>query len=150
MPLKRLFNRFLDQTAPGDLATDEWAPVPVSAAAQPRDTMEWLLKDDGDVLPLHPGLIDSDVATLQPTLPALEPDPDPPEPSYLQYFSPEELAIVEQQRTQPSQPEPTPEPPPRPEPEPKRSRWVDLLRSCGEHLSEAELRIIRQQLLASS
>lgn len=146
MPLKRLFNRFLAQTPPGDLALDEWAPVPVSAAARPRDTMEWLLKDDGDVLPLHPGLIEDDVATLQPTLPRLEPEPDPPQPDYLQYFSPEELAIIEQQRAAPSRAEPEPQP----EPEPSRSRWVDLLRTCGEHLSEAELCIIRQQLLASS
>ncbi len=36
-----------------------------------------------------------------------------------------------------------PAPPP---PAPARPSWVDVLKSFGEHLTDAELRIIRQQL----
>ena len=140
MPLKRLFSRSAVELPLGDLATDDWAPVPVNATAQRQDTMDWLLEDDGQVMP--------------PDLPLaftpVEAELDLGEPSYLQCFSPEELAVIaEQQNTWESVSEPTP-PAPEPRPQPvqtrDRSRWIDLLRACGEYLSEAELKVIRQQL----
>jgi hypothetical protein len=36
--------------------------------------------------------------------------------------------------------------PPAPPPPPARPSWIDVLKSFGEHLTDAELRIIRQQL----
>lgn len=145
MPLKRLVSKMFGEMPPGDLATDDWSPVPAGATARPEDTIDWLLEDDGQV---PPSLLDLPVTPLEPEL-------EPPRPSYLQYFSPEELAIIEQQKTTepPIHAEPALEAPrPVAEPRPRRetTRWADLLRACGEYLSEAELKIIRQQLATSS
>jgi len=143
MPLKRLVSRMFKEMPPGDLATDDWSPVPAGATARPEDTIDWLLEDDGQVLP---SLLDLPVTPY-------EPEPGLPQPNYLQYFSPEELAIIAQQKN--AEPQIHSEPPPSepvPEPRPRREtmRWANLLRACGEYLSEAELKIIRQQLATSS
>jgi hypothetical protein len=170
--LKRLlsgFNNIDDQ--PGDVTTDGWEPVPVTASALPEDTFDWL---QGDPMPSEP---------VHPFLPLDDDEPDPPD--YLQSFSPEELAIIEQQRaeteaTAAEEPEPEPlfkmpvasrppEPVKEPEPEPvvmerkteppppqsrkrilsERGRWVEVVKNVGEHLSEIELKIIRKQLASS-
>ena len=142
MPLKRLVSKMFGELPPGDLATDDWSPVPAGATARPEDTIDWLLEDDGQVLP---SLLDLPVTPLEPEL-------EPQQPSYLQYFSPEELAIIDQQKN--VEPEPPIREPSQPvaEPRPRREtmRWANLLRACGEYLSEAELKIIRQQLATSS
>jgi hypothetical protein len=178
MPLKRLLSRLMGEPPPGELAGDDWAPVPVTAVARPDDTVEWLQEPDGDVMPMHP---------LGPTV---LPDTGPtPQLEHLQCFTPEELAIIDrQQRERPAPqepkrtdnatsttaaegprptidsattaPEPVGTPPHTPVPAaesapapaqrpPPDGRWVDVLRSCGEHLSDMELKIIRQQLASS-
>jgi len=135
--LKSLKNLLRNQP-PGDLAHDDWSPIPVNATAQPENTMDWLFEEvEGDLMPLCSGL------SLE-----LESQKVPQAPSYLDHFSPEELEIIAQQQADP-EPVPAPEPAAVPEPAAEQpSRWVDLLRTFGEHLSEAELKIIRQQLAA--
>ena len=44
------------------------------------------------------------------------------------------------------------EPPARPaapQPQAERGRWIEVLKNCGEHLSDMELKIIRKQLASS-
>lgn len=142
MALKRLLSRLFNEPPPGDLATDDWTPVPVSATAQPQDALDWLRQQDA--MPSRP------VVAFAP----VEPEEEPHQPDYLDYFSPAELAVIEeQQRAAPVSRAPAP-PPPVSEPEalrpkPQASRWVDVLKRCGEHLTDAELQIIRRQLASS-
>jgi hypothetical protein len=135
-PMLKSLKSLLGNQPPGDLAIDDWSPVPVNATAQPENTMDWLFEEvDGDVMPLESRTgLPLDLESQK-------------TPSYLDHFSPEELEIIAQQQAEP-EPELEPvEPVAEPAPE-QRARWIDLLRSCGEHLSEAELKIIRQQLAA--
>jgi hypothetical protein len=166
MPFKRLKARLVGQPLVGDVATcdRDWEPVPASEVACPDEPLAWLQEElkaapkppplpldmEGDAIPpipLHP------VLRLTP----VEQDPSPPEPSYLDHFSPEELAVIEEQKRKAAAPAPEPpraEPAPvaktaKPEPKPERHRWVDVLRTIGEHLTEAELKVIRQQLAST-
>ena len=50
MPLNRL-KTLWNNVPPGDLATEDWSPIPVNATARPQDTMEWLLDSYGDPMP---------------------------------------------------------------------------------------------------
>jgi hypothetical protein len=132
--LKRLISRNLP---PGDLATGDWSPVPPSASAQPTDVVAWLQPAP------KPVRLDLEDAPLRPMEPVER---------YMQHLSAEELAIIqEQQAAQERQQEPPPAPPePAPEPQVSRpSRWVEVLSSYCEHLTDAELHIIRQQLASS-
>ena len=166
MPLKRLLSKagLRSEPPPGDVAGDEWAPVPVGATAEPIDTFEWLQGDGVPPKPVHPILTLDDTSVPEAT------------PEHLQHFSAEELAIIEEQKkvVEPPSMEGEPEPEPLfklPQPKtqeaapeqksepvklqqikpvkPERVRWLDLLRNCGEHLSELELKIIREQLASS-
>jgi hypothetical protein len=135
--LKRLISRDLP---PGDLATGDWSPVPPSASAQPTDVVAWLKPA---AKPVRPELEDEPLRPLEPVQ------------RYMQHLSAEELAIIQEQQEarehQQEPPTPTPEPEPVPEPQasPRPSRWVEVLSSYCEHLTDAELRIIRQQLASS-
>jgi len=172
--LKQLLSRLLREPPPGELATDDWAPVPVHAMAQPADTIDWLREGDG--MPRRP------VVAFTPVEPVL----DELLPDHLSCFSPEELAVIREQqaqpvKTQPMKPQPVArgvgEPrsraersapnvkaqpvkvaPPKAarkvEPDvkadaPREQSWVEVLKRCGEHLTDAELQIIRQQLASS-
>jgi hypothetical protein len=126
----------------GDLATDDWAPVPVSSTARPNDVVGWLESAEHGPAP----------------------EARPRGPKYLQHLSSEELAIISDQRRQnelQNAPRPQPmatEAPPRREasaphkvkPPSQRSKWIDVLTQYAEHLSDAELSIIRRQLASSS
>ena len=134
--LKRLISRNLP---PGELATGDWSPVPPSASAQPTDVVAWL---QPAAKPVRPDLEDEPLRPMEPV------------ERYMQHLSAEELAIIqEQQEAQERQQEPSPAPPePEPQPRPqvsRPSRWVEVLSSYCEHLTDAELRIIRQQLASS-
>ena len=178
--------------SPGDVATDDWMPVPATATAVPGDTLDWLTaRCDPEEAARR--LLDDDENDAQEV---------PKDPEGLpQCFSPEELAIIEQQKSDaadalpggteehPCEAGPAPDPDdeapeehpreagPAPDPDdeapeqllqlaepqqpsisqprpaagqqPERSRWIEVLKNCGEHLSDLELEIIRKQLVSS-
>jgi len=94
-----------------------------SAVAEPADRLGWL--SDAPPPPLRQVVM-------------------APAPSFTQG----ELAIIEEQRRA-MQPLPRPVPPPAeaapPEPPAARPSWVEVLKAYAEHLTDAELSILRQQ-----
>ena len=155
--MRSLFRRIPGgQELPGDLATGDWSPVPAAVSAQALD-LEALLATEEVPLPRY-AMQDWEPASEEAIgdggcwlpLPA---DPEPRtaarSPSRSAQFTPEELAIIEEQRRAAAAPAPPvasePQPEPLPASEPRHS-WVEVLKSFGESLTDSELRIIREQL----
>ena len=158
--MRSLFRRILgDRELLGDLATGDWSPVPAGVSAQALD-VEALLATD---VPLprcaaqdwEPICEEASDAGSLPLFKAPEPRADAvrssrpapciPERAASPRFTPEELAIIEEQRRAAAAPKVPTAPEPAPEAAPRQS-WVDVLKSFGESLTDSELQIIRRQL----
>jgi hypothetical protein len=119
--LSTILQRLFRPRAPeGDLAVGDWTPPPPSAVARPEDPVSWLTEE-----PIKTAVAASRVM-----------------------FSPEELAVIEEQKH--AQASVVPAPPPAPAPpraeSPPRASWIEVLKAYAEHLTDAELHILREQL----
>ncbi len=132
-----LLSRLFGPKAPiGDVAIGDWDPVPVSVMAQELDLSRWLEAQE-----------------------ASSPPAQSPEESndHLRYFTPEERAIIEEERASAASADSTTaEPatatttmPPPAEADQGRLSWVEALKAFGEHLTDSELRALREQLATS-
>ena len=130
-----LFDRLLRRSKhPGDLAGDEWAPIPSTAVARPQDVVRWLAEPAGPEPHRDLAQLDGEGSTA-PLAVAEATTPAPvAAPSQLEHAPAA------------ASPEPSVETPPV---EPTPPGWVEVLRSYAEHLTDAELRIIRQQLAST-
>jgi hypothetical protein len=143
----RLLRRLLrdSQDLPGDIATGDWSPVPAGVSAQALD-LEALLTEEVP-LPRRAALDWEPGPEEAISCPPIRLRSDPRPPAAASRFTPEELAIIEEQRRAAAAPVAAPVQPVQPAsvPEPRQS-WVDVLKTFGESLTDSELRIIRQQL----
>jgi hypothetical protein len=148
--LKRLLGKAEQPDLMADYATDEWAPVPVSAAAPSANVMGWLTEPSLMMPPRRrvPSTGRIRRHTIRRMVKKLK--------GYMDHLSPEERAIVEEQQSQreddPTLPraveaaKPAPAPAVTPEPAPTDEKWVHVVKTYGEHLTNEELQIIYRQL----
>jgi len=124
-----LLSKLFGPKAPvGDVAIGDWDPVPVSVMAQELDLTHWLEAREAPP------------PTVQPAGERNDP---------LRYFTPEELAVIEEQRASAPSCRAASAAAPTAKTDQGRLSWVDALKAFGEHLTDSELRALREQLATS-